>query len=66
MQRGMVLDTGSDDVIARRNQAGDRQIVAFGASAGKNDLRRAAPEQPSYIVACIFDCCARFLPMVMD
>ena len=38
VQDGMMLDGGSDDVVARLPKSKYRQIIGFGAAAGKHDL----------------------------
>ena len=38
VQYGVVLDARRDHVITRRGEAGNRQIVRLGASAGEDDF----------------------------
>ena len=47
-------------------QSRNRQIVAFGATAGEDDFRRPAPEQRRHRFPRTLHRCPRLLPMMMD
>jgi hypothetical protein len=66
VQYCVVFDAGSDHVIARRGEAGNRQIVRLGASAGKNYFRRAAAQQGGHRIARMLDSAASLLAVMVD
>src|ERR1700722_1913764 len=62
----VVLDAGSNDVVAWTGQSGDCQIVTLGAAAGKNNFSSAAIQQQGYRVSRTLDGCPRLLPVMVD
>ncbi len=66
VQHGMVLDRRGDDVIARLHHPQQRQVVAFGAAAGEDDLRRTAVQQIGNLLAGALDRCPRLLPLLVN
>ena len=48
VQDRVMLDGRADHVVARPGQPEEGQIVGFGAAAGKDNLRRASPQQRGY------------------
>ena len=55
-----------DDVIVRLHQAKQRQVVAFGAAAGENDLRGTAVQQLGNLLTRVLDRGARLLSLLVD
>src|ERR1039458_5182483 len=55
-----------NDVIARLHQAKQRQVVALGAAAGEDDLRRAAVQQLRNLLARVLHRRARLLSLLMN
>src|SRR5882762_2080988 len=62
----VVLDARTDDVISCLNQTRNRQVVAFGSTAGEHNFRSPATEQSSHRVSRPFHCGPRLLPMLVD
>src|ERR1039458_7137616 len=61
-----MLDGRGDDVIARLHQAKQRQVVALGAAAGEDDLRRTAVQQLRNLLARMLHRRARLLSLLMN
>src|ERR1039457_987331 len=61
-----MLHGRGDDVIARLHQAKQRQIVALGAAAGEDDLRRTAVQQLGNLLARVLHGGARLLSLLMN
>src|ERR1019366_2797505 len=61
-----MLDGRGDDVIARLQQAKQRQVVALGAAAGEDDLRRTAVQQLRNLLARVLHSGARLLSLLMN
>jgi hypothetical protein len=66
MQHGVVLHAAGDQVVARREQAEERHVVALRAAGGEDHLRRAAAEQPGDRLARVVHRGARVLAALMD
>src|SRR5689334_13901966 len=62
----MMLDGGSDHVIAGRNQSENGEVVGFRPPAGKHNFRSPASQQRSHRLTRAFHRGSRLLPMVMD
>ena len=45
VKNGVMLDGGGDEVVAGREKAEERHVVALGAAGGEDDLGGAAVEQ---------------------
>jgi len=66
VQGRMMLDARRDHMVARRNQPGNRQVVAFGPAAGEDDLRGAALQELRHRFPRILHRGPRLLPMMMN
>ena len=53
-------------MIARLHQAKQRQVVALGAAAGEDDLRRTAVQQLGNLLARVLHGGARLLSLLMN
>ena len=53
-------------MVARLHQAKQRQVVALGAAAGEDDLRRTAVQQLGNLLARLLDRGARLLSLLMN
>src|ERR1035441_1528406 len=61
-----MLHGRGDDVIARLHQAKQRQVVALGAPAGENNLRRTAVQQLGNLLARVLHGGASLLSLLMN
>ena len=66
VQHRMMLNRRGDEVIARLHQAKQRQVVALGAAAGEDDLRRTAVQQLGNLLARVLHRRARLLSLLMN
>ncbi len=66
VQHGVVFHCRGDDVVARLHQAEQSQVVAFGAAAGEDDLRRTAVQQLGDLLTRLLDGRARLLSLLMN
>ena len=62
----MVFDGAGDEVIAGFAQSEEGEVVAFGASAGENDLGFAGADEFGDIFSCVFDGRAGLLALLVD
>ena len=62
----MMFDGRADDMLSGLGEAKNRQVVAFGAAAGEDDLRGAASQQRGYRFARTLHRRPRLLSMMMD
>src|SRR5713101_6491703 len=65
-QHGVVLDGRSDDVIAGVREPCNRQIIALGSAAGKDEFGCAASQQRCYRVPRALDRSTGLLPVMVD
>ena len=66
MQHGVVLDAAGDQVVAGREHAEQRHVVALGAAGGEDHLGGAAVQQPGDRLARAVHGGARVLAALMD
>jgi hypothetical protein len=66
VQHRMMLDRAADGMIPGRNRTKNRKIVAFRATAGKHNLGRPAPHQPSHAPPSLFNGRTCLLSFLVD
>jgi len=66
IQHGVMLDGRGNYVVAGAGKSEDREVVAFGATAGKDDLRRSAPYKRRHRLARTLNGGTRVLSMMVD